>query len=56
MSAKGNLYAVVFMEYLTKWSEVFAMKDMTALTIAKLLVRSFDMECLGSGTSFLSDV
>ena len=36
-SAKGNMYAVVLMDYLTKWPEVFAVKDLTALTIAKLL-------------------
>ena len=37
-SAAGNQYAVVFMDYLTKWPEVFAVPDQTALTIAKLLV------------------
>ena len=34
----GNQYAVVFMDYLTKWPEVFAVKDQTAATIATLLV------------------
>ena len=37
-SSRGNQYAVVFMDYLTKWPEVFAAMDQTALTIAKLLV------------------
>ena len=37
-STSGNQYAVVFMDYLTKWPEVFAVRDQTALTIAKLLV------------------
>lgn len=37
-SYAGNQYAVVFVDYLTKWPEVFATKDQTALTIAKLLV------------------
>ena len=37
-SAAGNQYAVVFVDYLTKWPEVFAASDQTALTIAKLLV------------------
>ena len=37
-SAAGNQYAVVFVDYLTKWPEVFATSDQTALTIAKLLV------------------
>ena len=34
----GNKYAVVFMDYLTKWPEVFATSDQSAETIAKLLV------------------
>ena len=38
MSQNGNKYAIVFMDYLTKWPEVFAAKDQTALTIAQLLV------------------
>ncbi len=37
-SYQGNEYAVVFMDYLTKWPEVFAVPDQTALTIAQLLV------------------
>ena len=35
---QGNRYAVVFMDYLTKWPEVFAVPNQTAPTIAKLLV------------------
>ena len=38
MSSAGNQYAVVFMDYLTKWPEVFATSDQSALTIARLLV------------------
>ena len=38
VTRKGNKYAVVFMDYLTKWPEVFPTKDQTAPTIAKLLV------------------
>ena len=34
----GNRYTVVFMDYLTKWPEVFPTCDQTAPTIAKLLV------------------
>ncbi len=34
----GNQYAVVFVDYLTKWPEVFPTEDQTALTIARLLV------------------
>lgn len=37
-SAAGNQYAVVFMDYLTKWPEVFATPDQSAFTIAKLFV------------------
>ena len=37
-SRQGNMYAVVFVDYLTKWVEAFAVPDQTALTIAKLLV------------------
>jgi len=39
-SSKGNKYAVVFMDYLTKWPEVFATSDQTSLTIAELLVKN----------------
>ena len=31
-------YAVVFMDYLTKWPEVFATSDQTSSTVAELLV------------------
>ena len=34
-SHSGNRYAIVFTDYLTKWLEVFAAEDQTALTIAK---------------------
>ena len=37
-SEDGNQYAVVFMDYLTKWPEVFATTDQSAATIARLLV------------------
>ena len=37
-SSRGNRYGVVFMDYLTKWPEVFPAVDQTAPTIAKLLV------------------
>ena len=37
-SDQGNQYAVVFVDYLTKWPEVFATSDQTSLTIARLLV------------------
>ena len=39
-TTKGNMYAVVFMDYLTKWPEVhvFATSDQTAVTITHLLM------------------
>ena len=37
-SARGNRYAIVFVDYLTKWVEVFPTPDQSALTIARLLV------------------
>lgn len=37
-SYDGNQYAVVFMDYLSKWPEVFAVADKTAHTNATLLV------------------
>ena len=37
-SLDRNQYAVVFMDYLTKWPEVFPVPDQSAATVAKLLV------------------
>ena len=34
----GKQYAVVLVDYSTKWPKVFVTKDQTALTIAKLFV------------------
>ena len=44
-SYQGNQYAIVFMDYLTKWPEVFATCDQKAETIGRLLVEqvSHDM-------------
>ena len=36
-SYEGNQYGIVFVDYLTKWPEVFAAPDQTSLTIAQLL-------------------
>ena len=36
--AKGNCYAIVFIDYLTKWPQVFAFPDLTSITIVRLLV------------------
>ena len=38
VSMDGNKYAVVIMDYFTKWPEVFTVSDQTAETIARLLV------------------
>ena len=38
VTKRGHKYAVVFMDYLTKWPEVFPVRDQTAPTIAQLLV------------------
>jgi hypothetical protein len=37
-SCLGKQYAVVFVYYLKKWPEVFAVKDQTDLTISTLFV------------------
>ena len=37
-SHDGNQYAVVYMDYLTKWPEVFPVPDQSAATVARLLV------------------
>lgn len=37
-SYQGNQYVVIFVDYLTKWPEAFAVPDQTAETIARLLV------------------
>ena len=38
LSHQGNQYAIVFLDYLTKWPEVFAVPDQKAETVARLLV------------------
>ena len=38
VSANGYKYAIVFMDYLTTWPEVFPARDQSAYTIAKTLV------------------
>ena len=38
LTYEGNQYAIVFIDYLTKWPEVFASPDQKAETIARLLV------------------
>ena len=53
-SARGNKYAVAFMDYLTKWPEVFATQGQTSLTIAELLVEEV-ISCHGVPAELLSD-
>ena len=51
---RGNRYAVVFVDYLTKWPEVFAVADQTSVTIARLLVEEV-VSRHGVPTDVLSD-
>lgn len=51
---RGNQYAVVFMDYLTKWPEVFPVADQSTATIATLLVEEI-VSCHGVPAEILSD-
>ena len=53
-SHQGNKYAVVFVDYLTKWPEIFATPDQSALTIARLLIEHV-ISCHGVPREPLSD-
>ena len=62
-SNRGKIYAVVFIDYLTKWPKVFATSDQTSLTVAELLVEhviprhGVPSELLSDrGTAFLSQL
>ena len=61
-SYDGNKYAVVFMDYLTKWPEVFAVANQTAETIAQTLVEVISRHGVPAkllsdrGANFLSDI
>ena len=37
-TSRRNRYAVVFVDYLTKWPEVYAVPDQSSATVARLLV------------------
>ena len=63
LTTRGNRYVVVFMDYLTKWPEAFAVPDQKAETIARLLVNEIicrhgiPEELLSDrGTNFLSSI
>lgn len=54
LTEAGNLYVVVFLDYLTKCAEAFAVPDQTAETIARLLVN--EIFCRhGASEHLLSD-
>ena len=53
-SYDGNQYAIVFMDYLTKWPEVYPVPDQTAHTIARTLVEGI-ISRHGVPTELLSD-
>ena len=53
-SELGNQYAIVFVHYLTKWSEVFPASDQSALAIANLFVQE-EVRRHGMPAQFLSD-
>ena len=53
-SQRGNRYAIVFVDYLTKWPELFPAKDQSALTIARFLVEKV-VTRHGVPTQLLSD-
>ena len=63
LTESGNRYVVVFMDYLTKWAEAFAVPDQSAMTIARLLVEEIfcrhgaPQELLSDrGANFLSNL
>ena len=63
LTRNGNSYVVVFLDYLTKWAEAFAVPDQQAETIACLLTEhvisrhGVPEELLSDrGTNFLSDL
>ena len=56
LTESGNQYAIVFLDYLTKWAEVFPVANQlqSAVTIAQLLVE--DIFCRhGAPQELLSD-
>ena len=61
-STDGNRYALVFQDYLTKWPEVFLVKDRSATTVTKCLAELvwrhgiLDKIIYDRAAEFLSDV
>ena len=63
LTESGNQYAIVFLDYLTKWAEVFPVANQSAVTIAQLLVEEIfcrhgaPQELLSDrGANFLSEI
>ena len=52
---RGNSYIIVFMDYLTKWPEAYAISDQSSETIARLLVENV-ICCHGVPKELLSDI
>ena len=54
MIESGNRYVVIFLDYLTKWVEAFAISNQSAPTIARIFVE--EIFCRqGTSQNFLSD-
>ena len=43
VSSKGNRYLLVVQDYFTKWADAIPLRDQTAATITKKLVKLFSM-------------
>ena len=63
LTESGNQYAIVFLDYLTKWAEVFPVANQSAITISQLLVEEIfcrhgaPQELLSDrGANFLSEI
>lgn len=54
VTARGNKYCLVFVDYATRWPEAFATKNMEAVTVASILIR--EILCRhGAPVQLLSD-
>ena len=65
LTESGNQYAVVFLDYLTKWAEAFSVANQSAVTIAQLHVLVEEIFCRHGapkelpsdrGANFLSEI
>ena len=56
-SARGNQHILVFMDYFSKWVELFALPDHTASTVATCLIENvFSRLHLDQGFEFMSNL